>query len=200
MTLEWKKQAVLPAMDQNGLFLTTDRDSLNSYRCVCVDTNHKLYSAIWSRPSSSKGYRMYTIAKYEDERVAAFIGQEFAADKKAQSMLEDAINMGRDEEFIDMWLGNVVGPIPEFASDSIGYTKEGLELAIADRDARCGDQKRNFPLEALRRQFANDTLPPAPLVPHMVAAVQKITESEQISYTNAAKIVAETWRAQRAAA
>lgn len=197
MNLTWKELQVLPVMDKNGLFLSKDRTSMNAYRGVSICTKQHLFQAVYNRPSSSKGYKMYCLGKFEDERVAAYYAQEFEADLKARNGLEEAFLTGHDEEFVENWF-RAVGPYETFMYESMGYTVEQLIAEIEDRQTRCGDQKHDYARDALIKEFKSTALPPAQVVPHMIRAVESIVESKSLTFIAAAQIVANAWRTRDA--
>jgi hypothetical protein len=135
---------------------------------------------------------MYCLGKFEDERVAAFYAQEFEADVKARAGLDEALITGHDEEFVENWF-RAVGPCETFMYASMGYTVEQLIAEIEDREKRCGDQKRDYARDALIKEFKDNPLPPAQVVPHMIRAVESIVESKSTTFIVAAQIVAEAW-------
>ena len=90
--------------DRNGLELTPIQNSLNAYKFTAVNPKIRAYSA-YAQATRHKGvYSMVTIARFDDARDAAFVGQEFAkafAEDQVYQMVIDKTFDDVAKDFVD---------------------------------------------------------------------------------------------------
>ena len=171
--------------DRNGLELTPIGNSMNSYKFTAVNPKYRNYSA-YAQATRNKGlYSMVIIAKYDDPRDAAFIGQEFAKKFTTEQIYE----MAHDKSFDDIAKQFIEDmEIPEWQ-----YPAEGMDWD----DILGSDSKKN------RVADARDALVEALKIskkkaPTVAVAKQMINEVEShynqgMSYRAAAKFVTEKY-------
>jgi hypothetical protein len=123
--------------DRNGLELSPIQDSLNAYKFTAVNPKIRAYSA-YAQATRGKGiYSMVTIARFDDARDAAFVGQEFA---KAFT-IDQVYQMVIDKTFDDVakdFVANLDMPVWQYPAEGLdwdditgenGYTKNRVDNA-----------------------------------------------------------------------
>lgn len=171
--------------DRNGLELTPVQTSLNAYKYTAVNVKGRDYTA-YAQAARNRGiYSMVTIAKFDDARDAAFIGQEFAK----KYTVEQVYEMVLDKSFSDVAERFVEDTeIPEWQ-----YPAEGLDwddiLGNSDKKNRVADAKDAL-VEALK--ISKKKTPVVTVAKQMVNEVDTLYK-QGMSYRAAAKIVTDKY-------
>lgn len=106
--------------DRNGLELSPIQDSMNAYKFTAVNPAIRAYSA-YAQATRGKGiYSMVTIARFDDPRDAAFVGQEFAK----RFTEDDVYQMVIDKTFDDIakdFVDNLDFPVWQYPAEGLDW-------------------------------------------------------------------------------
>lgn len=168
--------------DRNGLELSPIQDSLNAYKFTAVNPKIRAYSA-YAQSTRKKGiYSMVTIARFDDARDAAFVGQEFAKRYNEQEVYQMVIDKTFDDvakDFVD----NLVMPVWQYPAEGLDWDDIlGNDGAKKNRV----DNARDALVEALKD--AGKAAPAIVQAKKMIAEVEALYQTG-VSLREAAKNV-----------
>lgn len=168
--------------DRNGLELSPIQDSLNAYKFTAVNPSIRAYSA-YAQATRKKGiYSMVTIARFDDARDAAFVGQEFAK----RYTIDEVYQMVIDKTFDDIakdFVDNLEMPMWQYPAEGLDWDDIiGSEGTLKNRV----DNARDALVEALK--VANKPTPALAQAKKMIAEVEKLYNNG-MNYRSAAKNV-----------
>lgn len=168
--------------DRNGLELSPIHDSLNAYKFTAVNTATRTYSA-YAQATRKKGiYSMVTIARFDDARDAAFIGQEFGkkfTEQDVHQMVIDKTFGDVAKDFVDQL------DIPVWQYPAEGLDWDDIVGSNGDKKNRV-DNARDALIEALKA--AGKSTPALAQAKKMVAEVDGLYLNG-MSFREAAKNV-----------
>ena len=168
--------------DRNGLELSPIQDSLNAYKFTAVNPKIRAYSA-YAQSTRKKGiYSMVTIARFDDARDAAFVGQEFAKRYNEQEVYQMVIDKTFDDvakDFVD----GLVMPIWQYPAEGLDWDDIlGNDGTVKNRV----DNSRDALVEALK--IAGKPTPALAKAKQLIAEVDKLY-NQGMSFREAAKEV-----------
>lgn len=172
--------------DRNGLELTPSQVSMNSYKFTAVNPKARNYSA-YAQASRNRGlYSMVTIAKFDDARDAAYVGQEFAKLYTNEQVYEMVLDKSF-EDITKQFVENL--DIPEWAypaegldwDDILGYDKSKKNHVFTSKDAL---------VEALKETGKK---PPSVVIARQMVAEVDALYNQGKSYRDAAKLVVQKY-------
>jgi hypothetical protein len=168
--------------DRNGLELSPIQDSLNAHKFTAANPKIRAYSA-YAQSTREKGiYSMVTIARFDDARDAAFVGQEFAKRYSEQEVYQMVIDKTFDDvakDFVD----GLVMPIWQYPAEGLDWDDIlGNDGTVKNRV----DNSREALVEALK--IAGKPTPALAKAKQLIAEVDKLY-NQGMSFREAAKEV-----------
>lgn len=166
--------------DRNGLELTSVSDAKTAYKHTAANVKQRNYSAVVSAKGAN--FRMQTIGQFNDDRDAAFIGQEFAR-------LYDEIAVGQMvvdgtfREIADTFVLTTDTPEWQYPSEGMTFDEMiGDETYTKNRVASA----REALVEAINT--FNQPTPPIKEAKKLIEKVEQLYKGG-ISYREAARVV-----------
>lgn len=168
--------------DRNGLELTPVQSSLNAYKFTAVNVASRNYTA-YAQATRNRGiYSMVTIAKFDDARDAAYVGQQFAKIYTESQVYEMVIDK-TFEQIANEFVGGL--DIPEWQFPAEGFDWDDIVGSDGTTKNRV-DNAREALVEALK--IAGKPTPALASAKKMIADVEKLYQGGA-SYREAAKNV-----------
>jgi hypothetical protein len=168
--------------DRNGLELTPVQTSMNAYKFTAVNVAGRNYTA-YAQATRNRGiYSMITIAKFDDARDAAFVGQEFAK----KFTISQAYEMVLDKTFdavASEFVTSIDMPVWQFPAEGLDWDDI---VGGAGYEKNRVDNAREALVEALK--IASKPAPALTAAKKLIDSVEKLY-SDGMSYREAAKLV-----------
>lgn len=168
--------------DRNGLELSPIQTSLNAYKFTAVNVHSRNYTA-YAQATRNKGiYSMVTIAKFDDARNAAFVGQEFAK-KFTEAQVYEMVIDKMFETIAADFVESLDIPVWQFPAEGLDWDDiTGNDGTVKNRV----DNSREALVEALK--IAGKPTPALAKAKQLIAEVDKLY-NQGMSFREAAKEV-----------
>lgn len=172
--------------DQNGLELSPIAECKNAYLRTTVDLTAKKFTAYaYAKATRTGEWTMYTFARFDDARDAAFVAQEFQKKyppEVCRQMVTDGTLLETGRQFAaDL-------EIPEWKYPAEGFTiEEHLNGGYSDGMKNYVDNARDAMREALKA--AHKKAPKLSMVSAILSKIEMIKMEQNVTYRIAAQQV-----------